>query len=60
MLGVPAVEAVSSDRELQIAVMVVVISTRDGRDVMRCMRSVYRATYVSEIREAQRFCAKKD
>ena len=48
---VSTVEAESSDRELKIAVMVVT-STENARDVMRFMRSVHPATYVSEIREA--------
>ena len=44
-----AVEAESADRGLKIAPKVVA-STEDSRDVRRFMRSVYPATYLSEIR----------
>lgn len=45
-----AVDAEYADRGLKTALKVVA-STEDGRDVRRFMRSVYPATYVSEIRE---------
>ena len=54
MHGVPTTEAESSNTELKMLVMVVTSTEDGGDDIMRSMRSVDPATYVSEIMKAQR------
>ena len=45
------IRVVVNDIHTICPLLMVVASTEDGRDVGRFMRSVYPATYVSEIRE---------